>query len=413
MSGNMISTLLLSGGDHGKILLALFIALVAAKLTAELFERLRQPAVVGEILAGIIIGPALLNWIQATDVMDALAEIGVIFLLFTVGLETRPSDIFKVGGTATIVAVLGVVVPFVGGWGLLSVWPGHSQIEAIFLGAAMVATSVGITARVLSGMGLISTEASRVILAAAVIDDVIGLLVLAVVSSMASGSVNYVHIAVTAALAILFTVVTIAFGARAVNRVSGQVQALKMPHPLLMFALVLCFGFAALASLIGIAGLVGAFLAGVALSESTDGTKLHSQSGALTEFTAPFFLVNIGMKLNLSIFLSTRTVELAAIVIVLAIVTKFVGCGIGALKMGRRRALQVGAGMVPRGEVGIVVAQIGLGLAAVSDSIYGVVLAMAVITTLAAPPLIKLAFAGEQPTAAPPTYDEELQQRIG
>jgi Kef-type K+ transport system membrane component KefB len=277
----------------------------------------------------------------------------------------------------------------------------------------MVATSVGITARVLSGMGLISAEASRVILAAAVIDDVIGLLVLAVVSSMASGSVNYIHIAVTATLAILFTVVTIAFGARAVNRVSGQVQALKMPHPLLMFALVLCFGFAALASLIGIAGLVGAFLAGVALSESTDGTKLHSQSGALTEFTAPFFLVNIGMKLNLAIFLSTRTVELAAIVIVLAIVTKFIGCGIGALKMGRRRAFQVGAGMVPRGEVGIVVAQIGLGLAAVSDSIYGVVLAMAVITTLAAPPLIKLAFAGEQPTAPPPTYDEELQQRIG
>jgi len=413
VSGNGLSALLLSTGDHGKILLALFIALVAAKLTAELFERLRQPAVVGEILAGIIIGPALLNWIQPTEVMDALAEIGVIFLLFTVGLETRPSDIFKVGGTATIVAVLGVVVPFIAGWALLSVWPGHSQIEAIFLGAAMVATSVGITARVLSGMGLISADASRVILAAAVIDDVIGLLVLAVVSSMASGSVNYVHIAVTAALAILFTVVTIAFGARAVNRVSGKVQALKMPHPLLIFALVLCFGFAALASLIGIAGLVGAFLAGVALSESTDGTKLHSQSGALTEFTAPFFLVNIGMKLNLSIFLSTRTVELAAIVIVLAIVTKFVGCGIGALKMGRRRAFQVGAGMVPRGEVGIVVAQIGLGLAAVSDSIYGVVLAMAVITTLAAPPFIKLAFANEPPTAQPSEYDTELQEELG
>lgn len=413
MIGTSLSALLLAAGDHGKILLALFIALVAAKLMAELFERLRQPAVVGEILAGIIIGPALLNWIQPTDVLDALAEIGVIFLLFTVGLETRPSDIFKVGGTATIVAVLGVVVPFIAGWGLLSVWPGHSQIEAIFLGAAMVATSVGITARVLSGMGLISAEASRVILAAAVIDDVIGLLVLAVVSSMASGSVNYVHIAVIASLAILFTVVTIAFGARAVNRVSGQVQALKIPHPLLVFALVLCFGFAALASLIGIAGLVGAFLAGVALSESTDGTKLHSQSGALTEFTAPFFLVNIGMKLNLSIFLSAPTVELAAIVIVVAIITKFIGCGLGALKMGRRRAFQVGAGMVPRGEVGIVVAQIGLGLAAVSDSIYGVVLAMAVITTLAAPPLIKLAFAGEQPTTGPADYDDELQQRIG
>jgi Kef-type K+ transport system membrane component KefB len=403
----------LSAGDHGKILLALFIALVAAKLMAELFERLRQPAVVGEILAGIIIGPALLNWVQPTDVFDALAEIGVIFLLFTVGLETRPSDIFKVGGTATIVAVLGVIVPFIAGWALLIVWPGYSGLEAIFLGAAMVATSVGITARVLSGMGLISAEASRVILAAAVIDDVIGLLVLAVVSSMASGSVNYLHIVVTAAVAVVFTVITVAFGARVLNRVSQPVQALRIPHPLLIFALVLCFGFAAIASLIGIAGLVGAFLAGVALSESTDGTRLHSQAGALTEFTAPFFLVNIGMKLNLAVFLSGQTIVLAAIVIVLAIITKFIGCGIGALKMGRRRAFQVGVGMIPRGEVGIVVAQIGLGLAAVSETIYGVVLAMAVITTLAAPPLIKLAFAGEQPTAGPLTYDEELQQRIG
>jgi len=412
VSGNLLSTLRLSAGDHGKVLLALFIALVAAKLMAEVFERLRQPAVVGEIIAGIMVGPALLNWVRPTDVVDALAEIGVIFLLFTVGLETRPSDIFKVGGTATIVAVLGVVVPFIAGFALLSVWPGYSRIEAIFLGAAMVATSVGITARVLSAMGLISAEASRVILAAAVIDDVIGLLVLAVVSSMATGSVNYLHIVVTAGIAILFTVITVAFGARVVTRVSQPVQALKIPHPLLIFALVLCFGFAALASLIGIAGLVGAFLAGVALSESTDGTKLHAQSGALTEFTTPFFLVSIGMKLNLSIFLSARTLGLAATVIVLAIITKFIGCAIGAFSMGRRRAIQVGAGMIPRGEVGIVVAQIGLGLAAVSDSIYGVVLAMAVTTTLAAPPLIKLAFAGEQPTAAP-AYDEELQQRIG
>ena len=413
MSSNVLSTLLLSAEDHGKILLALFIALLAAKLMAELFERLRQPAVVGEILAGIIVGPALLNWVQPTDVMDALAEIGVIFLLFTVGLETRPSDIFKVGGTATIVAVLGVIVPFIAGFALLRFWPGHSRIEAIFLGAAMVATSVGITARVLSGMGLITADASRVILAAAVIDDVIGLLVLAVVSSMASGSVNYLHIAVIAAVAVLFTVVTVAFGTRLVNRVSEPVQALKIPHPLLIFALVLCFGFAALANLIGIAGLVGAFLAGVALSESTDGTKLHSQSGALTEFTTPFFLVNIGMKLNLSIFLSAQTIGLGAVVIVLAIVTKFIGCGVGAWRMGRRRAIQVGAGMIPRGEVGIVVAQIGLGLAAVGDAIYGVVLAMAVITTIAAPPLIKLAFSGEQPAAAPAGYDDELKQRIG
>jgi Kef-type K+ transport system membrane component KefB len=405
--------LILAVAGHGQVLLALFIALLAAKLAAELFERIRQPAVVGEIIAGIIIGPAVLNLVQPTEVLDALAEIGVIFLLFTVGLETRPSDIFKVGRTAMLVAVLGVVVPFVAGWGLLSVWPGHSWIEAAFLGAAMVATSVGITARVLSGMGLITAEASRVILAAAVIDDVIGLLVLAVVSSLAAGRVNYLSIGLIAGLAITFTFLVIAFGSRVVNRVKRPVGNLKIDHSLLIFALVLCFGLAAVASLIGIAGIIGAFLAGVALSEATDGTKLHQQSQALTEFTTPFFLVAIGMKLNLAIFHSPDVIALSAVVIALAILTKFIGCGLGALGMGRRRAIQVGVGMIPRGEVGIVVAQIGVAMAAVSDAIYGVVLAMAVITTLAAPPFIKLAFASESSSTQPSEYDTELQDGIG
>lgn len=405
--------LLLATADHGKTLLALFIALLAAKLAAELFERIRQPAVVGEIIAGIVIGPAVLDLVQPTEVLAALAEIGVIFLLFTVGLETRPSDIFKVGRTATVVAVLGVVVPFVAGWGLLSLWPGHSWIEATFLGAAMVATSVGITARVLSGMGLITAEASRVILAAAVIDDVIGLLVLAVVSSLATGAVNYLSIGLIAVLAIAFTLVIIAFGSRVVNRVKQPVVNLKIDHSLLMFALVLCFGLAAVANLIGIAGIIGAFLAGVALSEATDGTRLHQQSQALTEFTTPFFLVAIGMKLNLAIFLSAHVVVLSAVVIALAIMTKFIGCGLGAIGMGRRRAIQVGVGMIPRGEVGIVVAQIGLAMAAVSDVIYGVVLAMAVITTLAAPPLIKLAFASEPAATGSSEYGTELKDEIG
>lgn len=401
-----------AAADHRKVLLALFIALVAAKLMAEAFERIRQPAVIGEILAGVIIGPAVLNWVQPTDVMDALAEIGIIFLLFTVGLETRPSDIFKVGGTALLVAVLGVIVPFIAGWGLLSWWPGYTWIEAIFLGAAMVATSVGITARVLSHMGLITAQASQVILAAAVIDDVIGLLVLAVVSSVAQGRVNYLHIALTAVLAVGFTLFTITVGARVVKSVKQPVKDLKINHSLFIFALILCFGLAAVANLIGIAGIIGAFLAGVALSEASDGTRLHSQSQALTEFLTPFFLIAIGMKLDLKIFLSSQALLLAAIVILLAVLSKFVGCGIGALGMGKRRALQVGVGMIPRGEVGIVVAQIGLAMTG-NSTLYGVAVAMAVVTTLVAPPFIKIAFRGEQVSTEPTDYDSELQHDIG
>ncbi|HJQ25562.1 MAG TPA: cation:proton antiporter [Blastocatellia bacterium] len=397
---------------HSNILLALFIALLAAKLLAELFERLRQPAVVGEVLAGILIGPALLNWMQPTPVLEALAEIGVIFLLFTVGLETRPSDIFKVGRTATVSAILGVVMPFVAGWALLSLWPGYSWVEAVFLGAAMVATSVGITARVLSGLGLITADASRVILAAAVIDDIIGLLVLAVVSSLAEGQANYPRLALTAGLAIGFTVLIITFGARVVRRVHRPVKRLRISHSLLIFALILCFGLAAAASFIGIAGIIGAFLAGVALSEITDDTPLHQQSEALSEFLTPFFLVTIGMKLDLKIFLSAKVVLLALVIVALAILSKLVGCGLGALGLGRRRALQVGLGMIPRGEVGIVVAQIGLLLTG-NRVLYGMVVAMAVITTLVAPPLIRLAFKGEVATPEDGEYSSELQNELG
>ncbi|MBI3652121.1 MAG: cation:proton antiporter [Acidobacteria bacterium] len=395
-----------SGGESATILLALFALIVAAKLLAELFERLRQPAVIGEILAGILIGPSLLNFIHTTDaagaatttgiVIDSLANIGVIFLLFTVGLETRPSELFKVGKLATSVALLGAALPFLTGWLLILYWPGgHSHIEAIFTGAAMVATSVGITARVLSGLGLISTEASRVILAAAVIDDVIGLLVLAVVSSLASGHVNYLQISITAILAVGFTIFVVLVGAKAVNKIKAPVEALRINHSLFIFSIILCFGLAAVANFIGIAGIVGAFLAGVALSEASDDTDLHQQAQALTEFTTPFFLVNIGLKLNLAVFLSPQILLLSVVVTVLAIITKLIGCGLPALTLGRRRALQIGVGMAPRGEVGIVVAQIGLGLAAVSDAMYAVVLFMAVATTLAAPPLIKIAFANE------------------
>jgi Kef-type K+ transport system membrane component KefB len=176
-----------------RILLTLFIMLVAAKLLAEVFERLRQPAVVGEILAGLIIGPSVLGLVAPGEIIDTLAAVGVIFLLFSVGLETRPAAIFHVGKRAFLVAVLGVVIPFGAGWILMRAW-GEGRLESLFLGTAMVATSVGITARVLSTMGVLDTLSSRIILGAAVIDDILGLLILAVVSGLARGPINYVSI---------------------------------------------------------------------------------------------------------------------------------------------------------------------------------------------------------------------------
>ncbi|HEY6402804.1 MAG TPA: cation:proton antiporter, partial [Blastocatellia bacterium] len=171
-----------SSGEQ--FLFTIFVMFVAAKIAAEIFERLSQPAVAGEILAGVIIGPSVLGWVAPSELTEALSEIGVILLLFLVGLETKPADIFRVGARAMLVAVLGVVFPFIAGYLIMLAW-GETTIESIFVGAAMVATSVGITARVLGQMGLLNLEVSRIILGAAVIDDILGLLILAVVSGLA------------------------------------------------------------------------------------------------------------------------------------------------------------------------------------------------------------------------------------
>lgn len=395
MDGGNILIFALASDSHTQFFFTLLVMFVAAKLAAELFERLKQPAVAGEILAGVLIGPSVLGLIAPSELTDALSELGVIFLLFLVGLETKPADIFRVGGRALLVAVLGVVLPFVAGYLLLWAW-GKPQIEAIFVGAAMVATSVGITARVLGQMGLLNTVTSRIILGAAVIDDVLGLIILAVVSSLAKGGINYAQIATTAALAIGFTVIVALIGARAINKLQPRIQKLKVGQSYLVFGFSLCLVLAYVASFIGVAAIIGAFLAGMAMSESAHETDMPIQAEAVTEFLLPFFLTSIGMKLKLDALMNREVILLAIVVTILAVVTKLFGCGLGALSLGLKNAMRVGMGMVPRGEVGIVVAQIGLGLAAVSDAIYGVVLVMAVATTLIAPPFLVLLYKGEK-----------------
>jgi Kef-type K+ transport system membrane component KefB len=382
-------------GDHTRVLLTLFIMLVAAKFMAELFERLRQPAVAGEILAGVAIGPSLLGWAAPSEITKILAEMGVIFLLFNVGLETKPAAIFKVGKQAALVAVLGVVAPLIGGWLLMKAWGGTS-IEALFVGTAMVATSVGITARVLSGMGLLDAPTARIILGAAVIDDILGLLVLSVVSSLAAGTVNYLEILTTAGLAIGFTVFVALVGAPVITRLAPGVDRLRSGHGMFILGLVLCLGLSVAAAYIGVAAIIGSFLAGMALAEAAeDHPQMHRQINGVTEFLVPFFLVNIGMQLRLDVFRSSSVIVLCLLVTLVAVITKLLGCGLAAFNIGARRAAQVGMGMVPRGEVGIIVAQIGLSLAVIGAELYGVVLFMAVATTLIAPPFLKWLYASE------------------
>ena len=391
----MILFLTTSAAEGAGFLLPLLIMLVAAKVMAELFERLRQPAVAGEILAGVLIGPSVLNWVTPSDFTTLLAKIGVIFLLFSVGLETRPAEMFRVGKRAALVAILGVIAPFGAGVLLMRMW-GASGVEAMFVGTAMVATSVGITARVLSSLGLLETKTARIILGAAVIDDILGLLVLAVVTSLASGSVNYTALILTSVLAIGFTAFVALVGAPMVTRMAPRIENLRVSHALFVASLLLCLGLSAAAAYIGVAAIIGAFLAGLAFAEaSEDKPTMRQQMSGVTEFLIPFFLVNIGMLLKLEVFRDRWVIALALLVTLVAVLTKLVACGLAAQGLGWRRAGQIGMGMVPRGEVGIVVAQIGLALAVLDQKLYGVVLLMAVATTLIAPPFLRVLYANE------------------
>ena len=394
---------------HGSVEIPLSMLLIfaSAKLLSEIFERLGQPGIVGEILAGILIGPHVLGWMAPNDVLRILSDLGVMFLLFRVGLEVKASDLMKLGGTALVVAIAGVILPFFLGWGICTLW-GEPRLESIFTGAAMVATSVGITAQVLAARGLLATRAARVILAAAVVDDVLGLIVLAMVSGMAKGAVNYLDIALTAALAIGFTAFIAKFGSRTARRVIPRVRSrMRLAEAEFALAMTLLFALSVLAVYAGVAAIVGAFLAGMALSETSEG-RVADLTNGVAELLVPFFLVGIGLHFDVSAFASSGTLALAGAVLLAAVVSKFVACGLAAMRMGRADAIRVGAGMVPRGEVGMVVAQIGLNMGVMKESIYAIIVFMSVTTTLIAPPLLKLAFRGEAQAV-----EEDAVPRLG
>ncbi len=391
--------LLAGDAEVAGILFVMLLVFAAAKLLAQISEWLRQPPVVGELLAGILIGPGVLGWVQPSDFLTVLAELGVMFLLFRVGLELEDFDLGRIGFTALAVAVGGVVLPFLAGWGLMAAL-GHSQIESVFVGAALVATSVGITARVLADKGLLDARASRIILAAAVIDDILGLLVLAVVSSMARGKVNVLELGLTAALAVGFTLVVAKWGPRTMDLIVPHVGVrLKAGGGEFTLAILLLFGLSLLAIYAGVAAIIGAFLTGLALARSAS-DHTHDMVAGVSELLMPFFLLGIGLRVELGVFVQRPTLILAIVVLVIACLTKLVGCGAAAWKLGLGDATRIGVGMIPRGEVGMVVAQIGAGLGVIPADTYGVVVFMAIGSTIIAPPLLNWSFRGVEAPAA-------------
>jgi Kef-type K+ transport system membrane component KefB len=372
-------------------LLTLLVIFVWAKLFGELFERMGLPAVLGEILAGVAMGPFALSTVVLTPSVQSIAELGAIFLLFAVGLEIQPRELVNVGRTSLGVALAGVLVPFFSGF-LYVVLRGDSPKEATFVATAMVATSVGITARVMGDMNVLHARAAKIILAAAVFDDIIGMLLLAVVAGLASSAgVEWKELTVLCAEAVAFAVFMVFIAPRIIRRMHGRLHHVSSRNAALIIALAICLGLSVMAEKIGMAAIVGAFFAGLAFAEFAPDLGLRPQVGAISEFLSPFFFFVMGAQMNLY-SLTPRAAVAVVVISLLAIFSKVIGCGLPLLPEGWRTALKVGVGMTPRGEVGLIVALIGLNAKMISEAYYAIVIVMIAVTTLVAPPLLRMLF---------------------
>ncbi len=403
------------GGPVVPVLLGLVIILAAAKLGGELFERLKQPAVLGELIFGMALGNLALlgfgglEFLHASVGLEVLAQLGVALLLFQVGLESNVEEMLSVGWSSLLVAVLGVVAPFFLGWGI-SAWmlPEENVLVHVFIGATLCATSVGITARVLKDLGKLAAPESKIILGAAIIDDVLGLVILSVVVGTISAANTGGSLAFPATLAIIgkalgFLVGAILVGgwlSRKVFRLAGFFQIQGM---LLALSLAACFLLAYLADRIGLATIVGAFAAGLILDgvrfrDLGERTKhsIEELIHPIAGFLVPIFFVLMGVRVDLASFGRVEVLGFAALLSLAAILGKMI-CAGGVLER-RLDRLSVAVGMVPRGEVGLIFAGIGSqlllhGERVISAPIFAAVVVMVIATTFLTPPALKITLA--------------------
>lgn len=401
-----------------QLLVTLGVLFLLARLGSMLISKFGFPGLIGEIIVGIIIANVGLTDFLGLEVdgvisfdsdiytvVYAFAELGVIFLLFSVGLETKVKDLLGSGKPALLAAIMGVVLPFIAGFALIIALDGDMN-AALFMAAAMVATSVGITARIIKDMKLIDTREARIIIGAAVIDDVLGMIVLAVVKGMATSGISVTSIIVISVQAVLFVLSVILFCKYVVPRIHDyfearnkkQVSEGKVPFSFnkLVMAIIVCLGMAAFAEYLGLAAIIGAFLAGMIFADYAWEWGLEKKIETLTTFFISFFFLNVGMQVQLDTLTDTSVIVMAVIVIVLALLTKYVGCGFGA-KLGDKNVDKmgfniIGVGMMPRGEVGIIVASIGLISGMLPPELYAVVVIMSVATTIIAPPILSKLF---------------------
>ena len=378
------------------VLFQLFVLLLATKLGDEVFKRLGQPALVGEILGGVVVGPAVLGWYEITAETSLFAQIGAVLLLFEVGVHTRIGEVARVGSTALGVAVLGVALPFAGGY-LLGAALDLSATGRIFLGASLTATSVAITSGALRSFGALATQSGRVILGAAVIDDVLAMLIVAVAVGISDGDVSAGRILLLLGLAAAFIGIVVIGGTGILRTRRSLLTDPRFAETPFLPGMILMLGLAALAAQIGLAAIIGAFLAGMVVGESSERHALETETAPVAAFFTPFFFGFVGAQIDPAALGSLPTLGLLVGVTVLAIAAKFAGSFLGAIRAGRKRAVLIAWGMVPRGEVEIIVAGLALTAGAIKPDLYAVIVGMVVITAILVPPLMGPLVRGAEP----------------
>ena len=378
--------------DFTHLALSLVVILAAAKVLGEASERLGQPPVLGELLAGILIGPYMLGWVQDNEVIRLLAEIGAVFLLFEVGLESDLDEFLQVGASALAVAVVGVVLPFCFGYAITLAF-GFDRFVSLFIGATLTATSIGITARVLTDLRQIQSKEARIVLGAAVIDDVLGLIILATVAGIvATGRLAVGSALLTAFLAVVFLVGAILIGTPLAPYALRIVRRMKTRGTLIVSAFVFCLFLAWSAERLQLAGIVGAFAAGLVLAKTEDSVHISSRVRPIADIFVPIFFVWLGFAIDPRVFNPMtpggwRTIFIVFVLLVAAVGAK-AASGYVARTPGLNRAA-IGMGMIPRGEVGLIFASLGLRDGIINADLYAAVVAIIVLTTVITPPLLK------------------------
>jgi Kef-type K+ transport system membrane component KefB len=382
--------------DVPQFLGLLVIMLGAAKLFAAAAQAIGQPSVLGELTAGVVLGGSILGLVtQTNETLHLLAEVGVVILLFEIGLETDLRKLLQVGGSAVTVALVGVALPFALGYGICRALA-QPELTSIVAGAALTATSVGITARVLSDLGRMDEPESRIILGAAVIDDVIGLVILAVVSGLSGGeSVTFAGVVRTTGLAFGFLAGTLILGHYLVPPLFHRLRRIDLPGTPTILSIMLAFGLAYLASVAGSALIIGAFAAGLLLRDTPDSKEIERGVAHLGHFFVPLFFVAVGAAVDVRTLnpfdpAARSTLVVGGMLIAAAIVGKF-AAGYAPFWFRGKKSV-IGVGMIPRGEVGLIFAQMGLTAGIFDAGMFGAVTLMVMVTTFIAPPVLKILF---------------------